>query len=77
MQAKGLNLVGLKRAGYEASDMSILKQAYRILYRSGLKLDDALAKIESRDAHARNAAPGQLHPAQRTRHLPRMSASKT
>ncbi len=45
--AKGLNVVGLKRAGYKASDVSVLKKAYQYLYRSGLKLDEALAKIES------------------------------
>jgi UDP-N-acetylglucosamine acyltransferase len=45
--AKGLNMVGLKRAGYKASDVSVLKKAYQYLYRSGLKLEEALAKIES------------------------------
>src|ERR1051325_143091 len=45
--AKGLNLVGLKRAGYKASDVAVLKKAYQILYRSGLKLQDALSKIEA------------------------------
>jgi UDP-N-acetylglucosamine acyltransferase len=45
--AKGLNVVGLKRAGYKASDVSVLKKAYQLLYRSGLKLQDALARIES------------------------------
>jgi UDP-N-acetylglucosamine acyltransferase len=44
---RGLNLVGLKRAGYEAPQISILKQAYRYLYRSGLKLDEALGRIEA------------------------------
>jgi len=44
---KGLNLVGLKRAGYGAPDVSILKQAYHLLYKSNLKLEDALARIES------------------------------
>jgi UDP-N-acetylglucosamine acyltransferase len=44
---KGLNLVGLKRAGYKAPDVSILKQAYQLLYRSNLKLDAALGQIES------------------------------
>jgi UDP-N-acetylglucosamine acyltransferase len=47
VQAKGVNLVGLKRAGYKASDVSVLKKAYQILYRSGLKLQDALARIET------------------------------
>jgi UDP-N-acetylglucosamine acyltransferase len=45
--AKGLNLVGLRRAGYKASGVSVLKKAYQYLYRSGLKLQDALAKIEA------------------------------
>ena len=45
--AKGLNLVGLKRAGYKLSDISVLKRAYQILYRSSLKLQDALARIET------------------------------
>ncbi len=45
--AKGLNLVGLKRAGYKLADISVLKRAYQILYRSGLKLADALARIEA------------------------------
>jgi UDP-N-acetylglucosamine acyltransferase len=47
IEAKGLNLVGLKRAGYKASDVSVLKKAYQILYRSGLKLEEALAQIEN------------------------------
>ena len=44
---KGLNLVGLKRAGYTAPDISILKRAYQFLYKSNLKLEAALAKIET------------------------------
>jgi UDP-N-acetylglucosamine acyltransferase len=44
---KGLNVVGLKRAGYRAADVSILKQAYQLLYKSNLKLEEALAKIET------------------------------
>ena len=42
---KGLNLVGLKRAGFSSGEVAALKSAYRILYRSGLKLKDALARI--------------------------------
>jgi UDP-N-acetylglucosamine acyltransferase len=45
--ARGLNLVGLKRAGTGEDDIKALKTAYRILYRSGLKLEDALARIEA------------------------------
>jgi UDP-N-acetylglucosamine acyltransferase len=45
--AKGLNVVGLKRAGYKASDVAVLKKAYQLLYRANLKLQDALIKIET------------------------------
>jgi UDP-N-acetylglucosamine acyltransferase len=44
---KGLNLVGLKRAGFDAAEIARLKQAYQLLYRSGLKLEDALKRIEA------------------------------
>jgi UDP-N-acetylglucosamine acyltransferase len=43
---KGLNVVGLKRAGFGPTDISALKKAYRILFRSRLKLDEALQRIE-------------------------------
>jgi UDP-N-acetylglucosamine acyltransferase len=45
--AKGLNLVGLKRAGFTAEEIQALKTAYKILYRSGLKLAEALKRIEN------------------------------
>jgi len=47
VEAKGLNLVGLRRAGFTATQVSALKRAYQILYRSGLKLDEALTRIEN------------------------------
>jgi UDP-N-acetylglucosamine acyltransferase len=47
VEAKGLNVVGLKRAGFKASELTALKKAYHLLYRSGLKLEDALSRIES------------------------------
>src|SRR5580658_10197289 len=47
VEAKGLNIVGLKRAGFTRARIANLKKAYQTLYRSGLKLDEALAKIES------------------------------
>ena len=42
----GLNKVGLRRAGFTPEQMNVLKQAYQLLYRSGLKLADALERIE-------------------------------
>ena len=42
----GLNSVGISRAGIELSARRSLKQAYRILYRSGLSLQKAVEIIE-------------------------------
>ena len=36
----------LKRAGFSDEEIAPLKKAYVLLYRSGLKLDEALARIE-------------------------------
>jgi UDP-N-acetylglucosamine acyltransferase len=43
----GLNSVGLRRAGFSAEAMHRLKDAYKILYRSELKLEEALESIEA------------------------------
>lgn len=47
VEAVGLNRVGLRRAGFTREDITMLKAAYRLLYRSGLKLDDAVTRIET------------------------------
>lgn len=44
---RGLNVVGLRRAGFTASDITVLKSAYRTLFRSRLKLEDALKRVET------------------------------
>jgi UDP-N-acetylglucosamine acyltransferase len=44
-RARGLNLVGLRRAGIPASDIRTLKEAYRMLLRSRLPLEAALETI--------------------------------
>jgi UDP-N-acetylglucosamine acyltransferase len=41
-----LNVIGLRRAGMSAADRSDLKQAFAILYRSGLGVSDAVSRIE-------------------------------
>ncbi|MSV34049.1 MAG: acyl-ACP--UDP-N-acetylglucosamine O-acyltransferase [Bryobacterales bacterium] len=43
----GLNMVGLRRAGFASDEIAALKAAYRTLYRSGLKLEEALQGIET------------------------------
>ncbi len=46
-EPEGLNLVGLKRAGISAEEVNLMKRAYRLLYRAGLKLEQALERIQS------------------------------
>lgn len=41
----GLNVVGLERRGFAAEDISALKQAYRILFRSKTLVKDAIVEI--------------------------------
>ena len=42
----GLNLVGLKRRGFPESTIRGIKHAYRLMFRSGLRLEEALDRIE-------------------------------
>ena len=44
---RGLNSVGLRRRGFTDEEISRLKKAYKIVFRSGLSLKDALAQIEA------------------------------
>lgn len=46
-RASGLNVVGLRRAGFTATDVRELKTAYRILLRAGLSLEAALEQLEA------------------------------
>jgi UDP-N-acetylglucosamine acyltransferase len=49
-RARGLNVVGLRRAGIGAAQVRVLRQAYRLLLRSGLPLVEALTRLaELRD----------------------------
>ena len=41
----GINAEGLKRRGFSAEALLALKRAYRTLYKSGLMLDEARAKL--------------------------------
>jgi UDP-N-acetylglucosamine acyltransferase len=45
--AKGLNLVGLRRAGFTPEQIAAIKLAYKIVYRSNLKLEEALRRVET------------------------------
>lgn len=44
-RVRGLNMVGLRRAGFSMETRRALKDAYRILFRNGLLLEDALREM--------------------------------
>ena len=46
-RARGLNVVGLRRAGVAPEQMRTLKEAYRLLLRSGLPLEPALEALSA------------------------------
>jgi UDP-N-acetylglucosamine acyltransferase len=51
-RVRGLNAVGLRRAGFTGEQRSALKRAYQILFRKGLALEDALLAMgQLKDAH--------------------------
>lgn len=49
-QAHGLNLVGLKRRGFSREALKGLSEAYRVVYRQGLTLEQALDELAARYA---------------------------
>lgn len=42
---RGVNSEGLKRRGFDAETVRLIKDAYKLLYNSGLKLDEAIEQI--------------------------------
>ncbi|NDV20194.1 acyl-ACP--UDP-N-acetylglucosamine O-acyltransferase [Pseudodesulfovibrio sp. JC047] len=42
----GPNLIGLRRNGFDTDACKALKRAYKIIFRSGLKREDGLVKVE-------------------------------
>lgn len=47
VQPHGINSEGLKRRGFDAEQLRNIKQAYKIIYRSGLRLEEALEKLRA------------------------------
>lgn len=51
-RAKGINAEGLKRRGYTREQIQQVRRAYKVLYRSGLRLEEAKEKLaEMADGH--------------------------
>jgi UDP-N-acetylglucosamine acyltransferase len=45
---RGINSEGLKRRGFDTDQIRNIKEAYRLVYRKGLKLADAIDEIAER-----------------------------
>ncbi|MGC9385340.1 MAG: acyl-ACP--UDP-N-acetylglucosamine O-acyltransferase [Hydrogenovibrio sp.] len=44
---RGLNLEGLKRRGFDRDQINLVKKAYRALYRTGYRLEEAIHEIDA------------------------------
>ena len=46
-EAKGINTTGLERRGFSKDSVQLLRKAFKVLYRHGNTLDEALAELET------------------------------
>ncbi|MEZ5650642.1 MAG: acyl-ACP--UDP-N-acetylglucosamine O-acyltransferase [Burkholderiaceae bacterium] len=46
-QAHGINSEGLRRRGFDAERVAAIKRAYKVIYKRGLKLDEARAELST------------------------------
>jgi UDP-N-acetylglucosamine acyltransferase len=49
-EPRGINAEGLKRRNFTAEQVRNIREAYRVVYRQSLKLDEAVAELEQRVA---------------------------
>lgn len=49
---KGVNIIGMRRAGYSSDEISAARRAYRLLYRSGLMVSEAVDQMERADGES-------------------------
>jgi UDP-N-acetylglucosamine acyltransferase len=54
--ARGVNVEGLKRRGYTRSQIDGIRNAYKLVYRSGLTLEEAKRALEQEESAAPEAA---------------------
>lgn len=59
-QPRGVNLEGLKRRGFNAEQLSLVKKSYRIIYRNGLRLSEAIDEIIALN-DAQGSLDGLIH----------------
>lgn len=70
-RVRGLNVVGLKRAGFQASDLRELKQAYQILFRSGADLEQSLERLRALQSESGASLAGFIASSKRGFHRDR------
>lgn len=46
-QPHGINVEGLRRRGFDAPEISVLRNAYRIVYKNGLSLEEAKSRLQA------------------------------
>ncbi len=46
-EPRGINAEGLKRRGFDSEQIRNIREAYRVLYRRGLKLEEALTALDT------------------------------
>lgn len=47
MELAGINSIGLERRGFDEERLLVLKRAYRVLFRSGLNVSQAVARLKT------------------------------
>jgi UDP-N-acetylglucosamine acyltransferase len=57
---RGLNIEGLKRRGFGADEIAALRRAYKLIYKSGLTLDEARAALAREEAGLDGNSAGRL-----------------
>jgi len=74
-EIRGINLVGLERRGFAAELIRILKESYRILYRSNLNYEASDCRAPNAIRHGGTSpAINSIHRTQPARHYPIESA---
>lgn len=56
-RARGINSEGLRRRGYDAERIRLLKRAYKVLYRNNMCLDDSIAELQAMAAQSADVQP--------------------
>lgn len=54
--ARGLNVEGLKRRGFTADEIAALRRAYKLIYKSGLTLDEARSALAQQETELEGKA---------------------